>query len=42
LAVRHVVPSPGTFALLAALAVVSLTCGWVVFGRAQRRFAEYV
>lgn len=42
LAVHHVVPSMRTFALLTALAAVSLAGGWVVFGRAQRRFAEYV
>lgn len=42
LAVHHVMPSLRTFALLTALAAVSLACGWVVFGRAQRRFAEYV
>ena len=41
-AVRQAVPSLATFALLTALAAVSLTLGWTVFGRAQRRFAEYV
>jgi lipopolysaccharide transport system permease protein len=39
---RHAVPSGATFALLAALAAVSLATGWTVFGRAQKRFAEYV
>ena len=39
---KHAVPSAATFALLAALAVVSLATGWTVFGRAQKRFAEYV
>lgn len=42
IAVRHEVPSLRTFALLTALAVTSFACGWVVFGRTQRRFAEYV
>lgn len=42
IAVRHDVPSAPTFLLLAAMALASLTIGWVVFGRAQRRFAEYV
>jgi len=39
---KHAVPSLATFAVLAALATVSLTTGWAVFGRAQKRFAEYV
>lgn len=39
---RHATPSLATFALLTALAVVSLTAGWTVFSRAQKRFAEYV
>ncbi|BCS34711.1 hypothetical protein TBR22_A39370 [Luteitalea sp. TBR-22] len=39
---QHVVPSLATFTLLAALAVSSLALGWTVFGRAQKRFAEYV
>ena len=39
---RHAVPSAATFALLAALAGVTLLVGWTVFGRAQKRFAEYV
>jgi ABC-type polysaccharide/polyol phosphate export permease len=39
---QHAVPSPATFALLAAMAAVSLTLGWAVFARAQGRFAEYV
>lgn len=42
IAVRHDVPSLATFALLTTLAIVSLAVGWLVFGRAQRRFAEYV
>ncbi len=40
--VRHLVPSATAFALLTLLGVVSLTAGWFVFGRAQKRFAEYV
>lgn len=39
---QHTVPSLPAFALLAVLATLSLTMGWVVFGRAQKRFAEYV
>jgi lipopolysaccharide transport system permease protein len=39
---RHAVPSFATFALLAVLAMASLTLGWAVFARAQKRFAEYV
>lgn len=39
---RHVVPSLATFGLLAVLATASLTLGWAVFARAQKRFAEYV
>ena len=39
---KHAVPSVATFALLALLAAVSLATGWTVFGRAQKRFAEYV
>lgn len=39
---QHAVPSLATFALLAAMAGVMLTIGWLVFSRAQRRFAEYV
>ncbi len=42
IAVRHVAPSVQTFGLLTVLALVSVTFGWLVFGRAQRRFAEYV
>ena len=40
--VKHVAPSPATFGLLAVLALGSIASGWLVFGRAQRRFAEYV
>jgi lipopolysaccharide transport system permease protein len=40
--VRHALPSGETFLLLAVLGSVSLASGWAVFGRAQRRFAEYV
>ena len=39
---QHAVPSLATFALLTVLAVVSMSAGWVVFSRAQRRFAEHV
>jgi len=39
---RHAVPTLTTFALLAVLATVSLSAGWTVFARAQKRFAEYV
>jgi ABC-type polysaccharide/polyol phosphate export permease len=39
---RHAVPSLATFGLLAGLAIASLTLGWTVFARAQKRFAEYV
>lgn len=42
IAVHHLLPSAQTFGLLTALATVSLTAGWLVFARAQRRFAEYV
>lgn len=38
----HRVPSPATFVLLATLGATSLLVGWAVFGRAQKRFAEYV
>lgn len=38
----HHVPSLASFALLTALAVSSLLVGWTIFGRAQKRFAEYV
>jgi lipopolysaccharide transport system permease protein len=39
---QHAVPSLASFALLAVLASVSLVAGWLVFGHAQKRFAEYV
>jgi ABC-type polysaccharide/polyol phosphate export permease len=39
---QHAVPSAATFALLAAMAALSLALGWTVFARAQGRFAEYV
>jgi lipopolysaccharide transport system permease protein len=39
---HHVVPSMATFALLLAMALVTLSIGWTVFARAQKRFAEYV
>lgn len=42
IAVQHVAPSIQTFGRLTVMAVVSVTVGWLVFGRAQRRFAEYV
>ncbi len=35
-------PSLPTFALLTTLAAASLAAGWLIFGRAQKRFAEYV
>ena len=38
----HDVPSLATFAVLTALAAVTSTAGWLVFSRAQKRFAEYV
>jgi len=39
---QHAVPSPATFALLAALASISLATGWMVFTHRQGRFAEHV
>ena len=39
---QHHVPSLATFALLTVLGASSLLIGWTVFGRAQKRFAEYV
>lgn len=39
---QHDVPSLATFAVLTALAAVTSTAGWLVFSRAQKRFAEYV
>ena len=39
---RHSVPSLATFTLLTLLGLITLTVGWTVFGRAQKRFAEYV
>ena len=39
---RHTIPSAATFALLAAIGLTMLLVGWIVFGRAQKRFAEYV
>jgi ABC-type polysaccharide/polyol phosphate export permease len=39
---QQAVPPPSTFALMTALAFVSLAAGWTIFGRAQKRFAEYV
>ena len=39
---QHDVPSLATFALLTAMAAVASTVGWLVFSRAQKRFAEYV
>lgn len=39
---QHAVPSLATFALLTVMAALSLSVGWTVFGRAQKRFAEYV
>ena len=39
---HHAVPSVGTFALLVSMALVTLSIGWTVFARAQKRFAEYV
>lgn len=40
--VQHSVPSVLTFALLALLGAATLAAGWLVFGRAQKRFAEFV
>lgn len=39
---QHIVPSAATFGLLAVVAGTTLLAGWLVFGKAQRRFAEYV
>lgn len=39
---KHAVPSLATLTLLSALAAVSLSTGWTVFARAQKRFAEHV
>lgn len=39
---QHAFPSLATFALLTALASISLATGWTVFTRRQGRFAEHV
>jgi lipopolysaccharide transport system permease protein len=40
--IRGELPAAGPFGLAAALAVVTLAVGWVVFHRAEFQFAENV